>query len=297
MNQQTVSKSLCLPEQSGVDSTAVLRLPGNSCDCHFHVFDSARYPYATARSFTPADATLASYMALCDRFGIDRAVLVHPTVFGADHRSFEEVLQTHPGRLRGVAVVHPETPEADIARWHRLGARGTRINALFASGPGVRSIEEIVAKIKPFGWHVELLIDVAEQPELAGKIRALGVEVVVGHMGHHPAAELGRSAGFANLLGLLADGAAWVKLSAPYRLSATCLGDADIKRLTQALVGANPDRVLWGTDWPHPNTLNAVPDPAQMVAQLFEWLPDAALRETVLVRNPTGLYWRDTDSV
>lgn len=272
---------------------ALLPMPAGSCDCHFHVFDSAHYAYAAQRHYTPPDAPMADYLAQCARFGIDRGVLVHPTVFGADHRSFEEILQNHSARLRGVAVVSPQTPDDDIARWHRLGARGTRITTVFAGGPNLRAIERIVAKVKPFGWHVQVLVDVVAQPDLVGQVQALGVEVVVDHMGHHGAEGLVKSAGFANLVSLLRDGVAWVKLSAPYRLSATSDADPHLQRLVQALAKANPARLVWGSDWPHPASPHAVPDEARLVSLLFDWLPDAALREQVLLHNPTRLYWSD----
>ncbi|MDO9404814.1 MAG: amidohydrolase family protein [Polaromonas sp.] len=269
------------------------QLPSGSCDAHFHVFDAARYPYAAGRHYTPPDATLDDYLAMCGRFGIDRNVLVHPTVFGADHTSFEDILQRHAGRMRGVAVVSPDTPDADIARWHALGARGTRITTIFGGGDGLDRIRRIVDKIRPFGWHVQMLVDLVEQPDFAGQVSALGVNVVVDHLGHHEPAALIPSAGFANLRAMLADGAAWAKLSAPYRLAADAHLDAGVQRVVQALLRANDRRLVWGTDWPHPNSPHPVPQDAQLVAQVFDWLPEAALRHSVLIDNPTRLYWND----
>jgi predicted TIM-barrel fold metal-dependent hydrolase len=270
--------------------TAALRLPEGSCDCHFHVFDADRYPYAEGRHYTPADAPLADWLAMGVRFGIDRGVLVHPTVFGHDHRSFETILAAYPERLRGVAVVGPDTPDEDIARWHALGARGTRIVMTFGGGRDQAVLERIVAKVRPFGWHVQILVDLFDSPEVAASIAALGVPVVVDHMGHHAAAALATSAGYANLLTLLERGEAWVKLSAPYRLSPHSAGDADVSRLVAGFIRANPHRLLWGTDWPHPSSPHPVPDDERLMAQVFEWFADAALRETVLVQNPSRLY-------
>lgn len=268
-------------------------LPPGSCDCHFHVFDAARYAYAERRHYTPADATMADYLAMCARFGIERSVLVHPTVFGADHRCFEDLLQTHADRLRGVAVVSPDTPDEDIARWHALGARGTRVTNIFAGDPDLDAIGRIVAKVRPFGWHLQVLVDVAVQPRLPMQLAGMGVPLVVDHLGHHPAAALQASAGWANLLGLLADDGAWVKLSAPYRLSDAPAEDAALLRLVHALARANPRQLVWGTDWPHPNSPHPVPNDAALVGLLPQWLPDASLREAVLVHNPTRLYWTD----
>ncbi|MCB4365526.1 amidohydrolase family protein [Hydrogenophaga taeniospiralis] len=272
---------------------AAFRLPAGACDCHFHVFDAARYPYAPQRHYTPPDATLSSYLALCERFGIERSVLIHPTVFGADHQSFEDILRQHGGHMRGIAVVAPTTPEADIERWHRLGARGTRITTMFSAPPDMQTVEGIVAKVRPFGWHVQLLVDVVQQPDLVAQVQAMGVTVVVDHMGHHAAAAIGQSAGFANLLAQLAEGTAWVKLSAPYRVSPQCHADADVRRLAERYVRTNPQRLLWGTDWPHPSSPHAVPDDEQLVSLVPDWLPDDRVRETVLVHNPTHLYWQE----
>jgi 2-pyrone-4,6-dicarboxylate lactonase len=280
--------------RTGEDDT-VRRLPAGACDSHFHVFDQARYTYAAGRHYTPADAKVDNYLALCARFGIDRSVLVHPTVFGADHSSFEDILTSQSGRMRGVAVVSPDTPEADIARWHRAGARGTRITNIFGGGPDLAAIQQIVARVKPFGWHVQMLVDLVEQPDFAAQVQALGVDVVVDHLGHHATDALLPSAGFANLLAMLHEGVAWVKLSAPYRLAADAHVDAGVQRLVETLAKVNPGRLVWGTDWPHPNSPYPVPDDAQLVAQVFNWLPDDALRSAVLVDNPTCLYWpRDT---
>jgi predicted TIM-barrel fold metal-dependent hydrolase len=277
--------------QASSDSAVGGKLPAGTCDCHYHVFDAGRYPYAPERHYTPPDATLKDYLALCARFGIDRSVLVHPTPFGADHRSFEEVLTLHGDRMRGVAVVSASTTEDDIARWHRLGARGTRLTPVFHGSPHGGTVEDIVAKIKPFGWHVQLLVDVVAQPDLAAKVHALGVEVVVDHLGHHDAPVLRQSAGFANLLALLKEGVAWTKLSAPYRSSATSHADTEIQRVVDALLAANARQLVWGTDWPHPASPYPVPDDAQLVRLVESWLPSASLREQVLVHNPTRLYW------
>ncbi len=271
-----------------------LRLPPGSCDCHFHIFDLSRYPYAAERSYTPPDATLADYQQLRDDWGIDRAVLVHPSVFGSDHLSFEALLSAHSDWLRGVAVVFPQTSEEQIARWHGLGARGSRINALNAGGPGLGAMRSLVDKIRPQGWHLQLLIDLQDTPELPEQVADLGVQVVVDHMGHHPAPELLQSPGFVRLCSLLKEERAWVKLSAPYRLSGEHPHYPDLRPLVDALLQANPKRLVWGTDWPHPASPFPVPDDEALMARVFDWLPDAALRQQVLVDNATALYWQDT---
>ncbi len=240
---------------------------------------------------------MAEYLQLRQRFGIDRAVLVHPSVFGMDHRSLEDMLQAHGSWLRGVAVVYPDTTEAQIAHWHALGVRGTRVNALFAGGPDPADLRQLVEKVAPYGWHVQLLIDVAAQPDLVGAVCDMGVEVVVDHLGHHPPEALPQSAGFANLLALVREERAWVKLSGPYRVASDAPHYGGSQALVQALLAANPGTLLWGTDWPHPSSAHPVPPLAQLVDLVFDWLPDAALRQAVLVDNPTRLYWRGAETV
>jgi predicted TIM-barrel fold metal-dependent hydrolase len=269
------------------------RLPTGSCDCHFHIFDQSRYAYAADRSYTPPDATLAHYQAIRAQWGIDRAVLIHPSVFGADHSSFEELLGDHADWLRGVAVAYPDTPESVIERWHRLGSRGSRINALFAGGPGLHAMRSLVDKIRPLNWHLQLLIDLVESPTFPQQVADLGLPVVVDHMGHHAVDKLLHSPGLRNLLALMAEGRAWVKLSAPYRLSAASARYAELDPLVERFVQANAQRIVWGTDWPHPSSPHPLPTDASLIERVFDWLPDEDLRQQVLVHNPTALYWSD----
>ena len=274
-------------------TTEPLRFPQGTCDTHFHVFDAARYPYATVRSYTPADATMADYIALRLRYGIDRAVLVQPSVFGADHRYMEDSLRAHGDCLRAVAVVFAETTDAQLAHWHALGVRGSRVNTLFAGGADPAQRAQTIARIAPLGWHVQLLIDVAAQPDMADSVADKGVPVVIDHLGHHPPGALLKSAGFANLLALLRDGNAWVKLSGPYRSAADAPRYAASQAVVDRLIEANVDRLLWGSDWPHPPSHYPIPPTPQLMDLVYDWLPDAALRQTVLVDNPSRLYWAD----
>lgn len=269
------------------------RLPQGTCDCHFHIFDAARYPYAADRSYTPPDATLVQQQALRERYGIDRCVLIHPSVFGPDHRSLEELLSTQAPQMRGVAVVYPQTLADDLDRWHRLGVRGSRVNALFAGGPGLQSLQGLSDQIKPWGWHIQLLIDLIQSPRHPQEVADLGAAVVVDHMGHADPKALLSSPGLANLLALMVEGRAWVKLSAPYRLSARGVRDPNLACLVERFLRANPKRVVWGTDWPHPSPPHPLDDDDTLVRAVFDWLPDAELRQQVLVRNPEVLYGFD----
>lgn len=267
------------------------RLPAGACDTHFHVFeDPARYPLAEPRSYTPTLATLADYRRMAQAIGIDRAVLVHPSPYGRDHATFEATLAACADWMRGVAVVYPDTPEPAIERWDRLGARGTRCNALFAGGVSYADLAEIAARVRGLGWHLQLLVDVSADASLVARVCDLGLPVVVDHFGHVPAARALADAGFANLRALVREGRAWVKLSGPYRFAFGAERYGAVRPLAEALLADNPAQLLWGSDWPHPSIAAPMPNDGELADLLFEWLTPSQ-RQQVLVDNPTRLYW------
>jgi predicted TIM-barrel fold metal-dependent hydrolase len=268
------------------------RLPSGSCDCHFHVFeDVQRYPLAQGRSYTPAAAPMADFQRMMAATGIERAVLVQPSVYGSDHTLFVDMLREHHTWLRGVAVVRADTPERDIEAWHRAGSRGSRVNALYAAGAPVAEIEAIVQRIRPQGWHLQVCIDVDAQPQLLERIVDMGAPVVVDHIGHLPAERAAESPGFASLVSLVREGRVWAKLSGPYRLTAQRSGFSDVRPLVDRLVQANPSRLVWGSDWPHPSIAAPMVNDTDLANLACEWLADPTLRQAVLVSNPTTLYW------
>jgi 2-pyrone-4,6-dicarboxylate lactonase len=281
----------CLPFDPALPAPRE-RLPAGTCDCHFHVFeDVARYPLAQGRSYTPAPAPMADYRRMMSATGIDRAVLVQPSVYGSDHTLFVDALKEHPAWLRGVAVVRADTPEKDIELWHRVGSRGTRVNALYAAGAPIAEIEAIVDRIRPHGWHLQVCVDVHAQPQLLERIVDMGVPVVVDHIGHLPAESAAESRGFATLVSLLREDRLWAKLSGPYRLTSQRTGFSDVRPLVERLVQANPDRLVWGSDWPHPSIAAPMVNDTDLANLAFEWLGDPALRQRVLVDNPAALYF------
>lgn len=268
------------------------RLPAGTCDCHFHIFDRVdEFPFYPKRAYTPDIAEQSAYDAMRHAYGIERAILVHPSVYGPDHRSYEFLLNKNKGWLRGVAVVHPDTPDADIARWHQLGTRGTRINVLFENTLAREQIDTIIDKVKPYGWHIQLFGDLTKAPDLAAYIVERGLHVVVDHLGHAAPTELIQSPGFNNLQALMREGTGWVKLSAPYRLSTKAPHYPEVRAIVDALLSANPARAVWGTDWPHPHMPGPMPNDGNLVDLIFDWLPDEQARRAVLVDNPTQLYW------
>lgn len=291
--------SAYLPFQAAV-SAPLQALPAGACDCHFHVFepgpgheDAAR-PLADAlaepRSYTPTPAPLAAYRAMAATLGLQRGVLVHPSVYGRDHTSFERLLAACGGWMRGVAVAFPDTPLADIARWHALGARGTRCNALFDGGTDMRDLPKIVDRVRALGWHLQVLMDVSRDPRQVLQLADLGVPLVVDHFGHVPAAQALHDPGFANLLALVREGRAWVKLSGAYRISPQRRGFSDVTPLAHALLRANPAQLVWGSDWPHPAIAPPMADDGHLVNALVQACSEDELQQ-VLVDNPSRLYW------
>lgn len=289
-----MENDICLPFDPNVEPPRQ-RLPGGSCDCHIHFFqDAARFPYAQGRSYTPAAAPVAAYRSLMQSTGISRAVLVQPSVYGNDHGLFVETLRQSSDWLRGVAVARANTTERDLERWHTVGARGARANLLFGAGASLGEVEAIVERIRPFGWHLQVCMDVDAMPDLLPRIVDMDVSVVVDHMGHLPAAQASSSRGFANLLALLHEGSVWSKLSGPYRLTPQRKGFEDVRFIVDRLIESNPSRLVWGSDWPHPSIAAPMVNDTDLVNAALDWLRDEELRDRILVANPNALYWADS---
>jgi len=269
-----------------------LLLPPGSCDCHAHVFGPmARFPYSTPRSYTPPDSPLAEYLAMHDTLGVERGVLVQPSVYGTDNDAMMEALHAHPDRLRGVAVVEPTISEAQLKALHEGGVRGVRVNVLFKGGVPISAARPLAERIAPYGWHVQFLIDVSNHPTLDEELAGFPTPVVIDHMGHCDVAKTATDPGFAALLRLLDGGRCWVKLSGPYRITARpAVPFDDVTQVARTLVARRPDRMVWGTDWPHPSIKTDMPNDGDLVEMLADWVPDAATRQRILVDNPAALY-------
>lgn len=268
-----------------------LRLPAGSCDCHAHVFGpAALYPYSPARGYTPPDALLAEYLGMHAITGISRGVLVQPSVYGTDNANLLSALKTGGDRLRGIAVVDSSVTDEDLERLRRAGVRGIRFNVVFAGGTPLAEAARLARRVAPLGWHVQLLIDVSHHPHLDREFADFPTPIVIDHMGHVPAPAGLEVAGFQALLRLLDGGRCWVKLSGPYRTSAGDVPYDDVLPFARALVERRPDRLVWGTDWPHPAIPGHSPNAADLVDLLETWIPDAALRRRILVENPADLY-------
>jgi 2-pyrone-4,6-dicarboxylate lactonase len=276
-----------------------LPFPEGACDTHAHICGpAAQFPYADERIYTPPDSTLQDYLSLLATLGIQRAVLIQPSVYATDNRALIDALSQQQRRgLRGVAVVDSEMAEDQVRVLASMGVRGIRLNVVDHAGERnvvpLDSIRRLARIIAPLGWHIEFLINLDEAVNFAELVRDLPVDVVIGHLGY-PRMGAGpwlTSAGFGSFLRLFESGRCWVKFTGPYRISAASdLPYGDVTPLAQCLAQSNPERILWGTDWPHVMNKKPMPNDGDLSDLITQWLPDAALRERVLVTNAAALY-------
>jgi len=294
---QTVSAPLCQAPDSEIRSPQI-RFPAGAVDCHAHICGPAnQFPYAQARIYTPPDATLNNYQDLLQMLGIDRAVLVQPSVYGTDNRAMLAALKVHPKKFRGVAVISNDVHEIsdqELERLHASGVRGIRCNIVDvadqSAGLPIQNLKMLAERIKPFGWHLELLMHVNEYPNLATVFENFPVDLVFGHFGYSHTKHGFKNEGFLGLLDLLKSNRAWVKMTGPYRICDGDLPYVDMRPFNDAVIEANPHRLVWGTDWPHVMVKRKMPHDADLCDLLGSWVQDENLRKSILVDNPCILY-------
>ncbi|MCG8549901.1 MAG: amidohydrolase family protein [Desulfobacterales bacterium] len=271
--------------------TPKLVVPRGACDCHAHILGPrSRYPYTPHRSYTPPDASLTSYKEVLSALGLERAVIVQPSVYGTDNRATLDAIRQGGENFRAVVVVDENIDVKEMERMHEMGARGVRINLLFKSGIEVSDVKKLAEKIAPFGWHLQMLVDVSEFSDL-DTLAKLPVDVVFDHMGHMPASLGVDHPGFKKMLRILEGGRAWVKVSGAYRISGCTMPPyEDTGAFARKIIETNPDRVVWATDWPHPCINVPMPKDADLLDLLAQWAPDEEIRNKILVTNPARLY-------
>jgi predicted TIM-barrel fold metal-dependent hydrolase len=274
-----------------------LKLPAHSCDAHAHIMGpKARYAYSTARVYTPPDCLLPDYLKMLATLGVERAVLVQPSVYGTDNTVMLEAMKTAGGRFRGVAVVAENISDTELKNLDAAGVRGVRVNIVDVKDrkPGtlpMDTLKKLARRVAPLGWHMEFLMHADEFPDLDRAFADFPVDIVLGHLGYMKTDKGLDNAGFQALLNLMKAGRAWVKLTGPSRITTTGgLPYADVVPYARALLETNPERVIWGTDWPHVIIKTPMPNDGDLADLLSDWIPDARLREQVLVRNPARLY-------
>ena len=272
-------------------------LPPDACDAHCHVFGpAARFPFASTSTYVPVDAPKETLFRRHRHLGISRAVVVQASCHGTDNTAMLDALRAGGDDYRGVAVVAEDVTERALAEMHDAGVRGVRFNFVKRLGGGkpLGVYRAILDAIGPLGWHVVVYFDAEDLEELAPFLRGIGVPVVIDHMGRVPVEQGLASKPFRLLRELLAgDAKFWVKISCPERLSRTGPPWADVDPVARELLEIVPDRVLWGTDWPHPNMKPHMPDDGALVDRIMTICDTADLRRQVLVDNPARLYWAD----
>jgi 2-pyrone-4,6-dicarboxylate lactonase len=284
------------PPPDPAPHTPSFEVPPGATDCHAHVFQQARYPYQETRAYTPPDATISDLKKLHAALGLRRLVVVQASAHGVDNSAIRDAIATDPANIRGICAVPPDISERELVQLHEAGMRGIRINLVDKGGMPFRSLDdlgEFSRRIADLGWHIELLVHAAaESAELKHLVGNVHVPLSVGHAGYTKTAAGGlRAPGFADFLAMMRDGHFWVKLTAPYRLStaASTLYD-DVQDMMMAVVDAAPERILWGSDWPHVMVYDGMPNDGDLMDLLAAWIPDPTVRHRVLVENPVALY-------
>lgn len=266
--------------------------PG-ACDAHCHVFGPAdRFPYAAGRTYTPPDAPFEALQKLHGILGIERAVIVQATCHGTDNSATLDAIRRSQGRYRGVAIVDDSFTESDFERLHAGGIRGVRFSFArhIGSAPDFAQVQRVVSKIAPLGWHVVLYLEAEDIIENAETLAKLSVPVVIDHMGRVKTGGGVEQPAFKLLLGLLKNEDFWVKICGAERISSSGAPYLDAVPFARALIEAAPDRVLWGTDWPHPNIDGVMPNDGDLMNLLALSAPEQALRDRIMVDNPARLY-------
>ena len=290
-----------LPQISGLQ----FQPPVGACDCHAHVFGPfARHPLSEERSYTPEEFDGSTFIQHLDALGLTRGVLVTGSVCGADNGAILEALEQYPDRLRGVVVAMGSVSDTELDRWHAAGVRGVRANLyqldghkVYRNGVGLEDLEALAPRMAERGWHAQIWVHAPDLPALSPRLRRLGVTLVIDHMGRMSSARGVKDPGFQHLCSMLADGMAWTKISGADRNTVQRRGQnfplySDIDPFAAALLQANPQRVVWGTDWPHINYFepDRVPDDGELLNLLARWIPDTAQRHQILVDSPAILY-------
>jgi D-galactarolactone isomerase len=269
-------------------------VPPGAVDCHMHIYGpSERYPAAaTNPSPVPSNGNLSAYRTVKERLGLTRTVVVQPTAYGVDNAcTLDAVADLGANAARAVVAVTPETPKDELLRLHAAGARGARAFMLGGGPVSWERLQALAAHVAPLGWHVQLQFDGGEMADRESLIRDLPCPVVIDHIGrfHEPVPP--DASPVRALLRLLEGGRTWVKLSSPYGVSRSGPpGYADVSAIARALIATAPDRLVWGSNWPHPNAPEPKPDEAPLLDLLAEWAPDERVRRGILVNNPTKLY-------
>lgn len=268
-------------------------LPRGGWDTMAHIFGpTERYPLSPDRSYQPEDCPLEDYLAYLDTMGFDYGVLVQGGAHGTDNSAMLNALEREPKRLRGVAVFQPGRPPGELQRMHDLGVRGVRMTTVVGGGVKFDQLEALAKEVHPYGWHTLLhFLNSIELLDVEPILRRMANPFVLDHLGRIRGEEGVASPAFQTILRLLDTDRCWVRISSFYRLSSQAWPYNDMRLLVDALVAARPDRLIWGSNWPHPIMFNQTPpNDADLVDTIPIWIESDETRERILVHNPLVLY-------
>jgi 2-pyrone-4,6-dicarboxylate lactonase len=261
-------------------------LPADACDCHAHIYGPPeQYPYREDRRYTPAPVGLPEYRTLLATLGVPHAVIIQPTIYH-DNQVTLDVLEASSGQWRGIAKLMPDVSAEALKRLDAAGFRGVRLH----TRTGLADLEALAARVAPLGWHVQLHLEARDLPEIGPRLVRLPVHVVIDHFARVDVRDGVDQPGFKALLTLMESGRCWVKLSAPFRLGDEAAPYAGVLPFARALVAARPDRLVWGSDWPHASFHGVMPNMGVLLGLVGEWAPDAGVRDMILGTNPAQLY-------
>ncbi len=268
-----------------------LRAPPGAVDTHFHIFGPEKeYPFLPVRLFTPPDATVESYLTLHRTLGLTRAVLVQPSMYGTDNRRQLDAAAKMDISTRAIVVVPLTVSDAELNDLYARGARGVRFITTQPGGLSPDQLEHFAARLGALGWHIQLMLSPDHLIELAPRLAKLRCSIVIDHIGDVRSALGVDQPAFQALLRLLAGGQCWVKLSAGYHHSDQAPPYRETIPLIHELVEARPDRLFWGSDWPHANHPGTMPNSTDLFDLMLDWVPDESTRNRILVDNPQRFY-------
>ena len=273
-----------------------ITLPKGSIDTHVHIFES-HFPLFEGRGYNPPDSTLEDLIHLHQTLGIDRVVFTQPSVYGVDNsailKGMNVLNEKISNKARGVCAIKMDASENFLQELHGQGIRGVRLNLDNKGGMPLelKEISKLEDKIKSLGWHLEYLFPGKDIVELEPVLSSASVPISIGHFAYQPATAGINSDGFKTLLKLVKDGNTWIKISGANRVSETDLPPYDdVLPMARALVEANSDNVMWGTDWPHPNKYEVNPNDGDLVNWFGEWITDDTMRKQIMVTNSELFY-------
>ena len=267
-----------------------LKAPANSCDCHHHIYD-AKYPVDPRSTLRPGDASVEDYRGFQKRIGTSRNVVVTPSTYGTENQVSLDAIAAFGPTARAVVVVDDTITDAELKRMHGLGARGIRFNLAQAGATTPEMVEPLSKRVNELGWHIQINATAPKIMEIMPILERVPSPIIFDHLAHIPEPDGINHPLFGQIRALIDKGRTWVKLSGAY--ADTKIGPptyAESTAVAQAYVKAAPERLVWGSDWPHPGERDKKPDDAILFDLLLEWAPDAAVRHRILVENPAVLY-------